>query len=880
MATFQGRMEHAGGIPLGGLGTGSVEIRPDGYFHEWQIFNLGRWAPKQPECCQSPGPDLGPGALAFFLRTQTAGGPPLVRRLGVRADQHDLYSQTWLKSVRAIEFEGRYPVARLAYQDEDLPVSVSAAMFSPFIPHDARTSGTPGCHIVFRVRNRSEAPVEVSILGVLQDPLAHGLADRRLRNAVTRQGRTTYLTMRTSARAACGATIGSLGLSLTGGDVTFLAGEFAEFARGFRTWSPRYGYVHESLLLDFRRTGRLRGTRAGRSPARLLRLSDEQLAGLSDRRVRGLIARLSRHPFAQRLRERVEEVAPRELRSAAGRRRFLAYLRQALDQVAGKDRARQTWGDGALASTLRLAPLQEEEFRFTLGWHFPNHYSARGPIIGHMYERWFKDAEAVNRFLAAGHEPHRRQVVAFADALYDTTLPPEFADAWAGQLSTLAKCTWWTKRGDFAVWEGLGCCGFHTTDITYQGSFGLLALFPELQQRQMAMGARFQRADGRVHHFFTPDLAHVDEGFDRVDMNPQFGLLVCRDYLWTGDRRRLKRLWPHVVRAMDNSALLDADGDGLPDHATKRNTYDAWNFFGTPSYIASLWLGALRAASRLAEDLGDRRRARAWRRTLRRGAAAFEKKLWNGRYYSLWVGGRRRDECCMTDQVDGEWFTHLIGLGHALPRQRITAALRAIVKQNFRPEEGLINASYPPGARPVLSTYRNVQAEAPWTGIEYAIASMMLEFGLVAEGAAVVRNIHQRYARAGRFWNHVECGDHYYRAMASWAVLLAATGFKPDVPRGTLTIAPVAAGSAFRAPWVSATGWGRFAQGPGRFELACEAGGLEFRELRLAVEPAEGTVRLNGRKVAATVRREGDRTVVRLRRAVRLRAGDRLTVGN
>ncbi len=31
------------GIPLGGLGTGSVELRSDGYFHEWQIMNNAPW---------------------------------------------------------------------------------------------------------------------------------------------------------------------------------------------------------------------------------------------------------------------------------------------------------------------------------------------------------------------------------------------------------------------------------------------------------------------------------------------------------------------------------------------------------------------------------------------------------------------------------------------------------------------------------------------------------------------------------------------------------------------------------------------------------------------------------------------------------------------
>ena len=31
------------GVPLGGLGTGSVELRRDGYFHEWQMLNNAPW---------------------------------------------------------------------------------------------------------------------------------------------------------------------------------------------------------------------------------------------------------------------------------------------------------------------------------------------------------------------------------------------------------------------------------------------------------------------------------------------------------------------------------------------------------------------------------------------------------------------------------------------------------------------------------------------------------------------------------------------------------------------------------------------------------------------------------------------------------------------
>ena len=95
------------------------------------------------------------------------------------------------------------------------------------------------------------------------------------------------------------------------------------------------------------------------------------------------------------------------------------------------------------------------------------------------------------------------------------------------------------------------------------------------------MNAGVQREDGFVHHVFRGDLKHIDEdGFERVDMNPQFVMLVWRDFLWTGDMEFLRRLWPHVRNAMEAMAGLDRDGDALPDFETKRNTYDAWDFRG------------------------------------------------------------------------------------------------------------------------------------------------------------------------------------------------------------------------------------------------------------------------------------------------------------
>ena len=73
------------GIALGGIGTGSVELLPDGEFHYWQVANPTSWA----SVSRAPDNDdneSGVGALSFWIRTKTADGKPIIRKLGMKTD--------------------------------------------------------------------------------------------------------------------------------------------------------------------------------------------------------------------------------------------------------------------------------------------------------------------------------------------------------------------------------------------------------------------------------------------------------------------------------------------------------------------------------------------------------------------------------------------------------------------------------------------------------------------------------------------------------------------------------------------------------------------------------------------------------------------------
>ena len=876
-------MAMGSGAPLGGIGTGFVELRPDGCFHDWQILNSGSWAARR-------GPPSGTAAgtppnLRFLLSVGMPGGGRQLRRLYLRPDENDLYSMGYVQDVEAIDYEAWYPMTSLHYHDGSLPVRVTATAFSPFMPGKTRDSATPGFHIVFTLENTSKETVQASLLSVLDNPVVSTLENRQLVNTLRRDGTSTSLFLHTEAQPAEKSDLGSLCLSVTGGDHSWISGTFRRFTLEMCGWdTPRVSAMLLDLVQDYFKTGRLPNTAAASDPVHEFKLTATEIDVLPGDQLKTWIQRLSGDALFNRVISDARAADPKGADSDEQNKMLLKEIVSNLNDtprraspLAGANRTASTWGTGALSSSVTLAPGQSAEVRFTLGWFFPYH-SPGGQEAGHMYANWFKDAAEVNAFLSANYRAHREETEKFAKALADTSLGSSLSFVWSSQLGTLVKNTWWTKEGHYSIWEGLGCCGQSTTDVDFDGSSSVVALFPELKLSQMKHIGAFQNDLGQVPHNYSNSFNRIDvPGYRRVDMNPQWVMMVCRDYLWTGDTEYAKAMWPGVVKAMDYTGSLDTDGDGLPDKNTGFQTYDQWGLRGAPSYIASLWIGALRAAVRLARDLEKPDDAQRWKIILDKASASFDRLLFNGDYYSLWVDGDLRDEICMSDQISGEWFSHLMGLPTTISEKNLNRAVDSIWKNNYSPEVGLHNATAPRGGvdGPAMN---NHQAGGVWSGIEFAFASFLMDHGRYADGVRLVEAVHRRYLRAGMPWNHVECGSHYTRAMSSWTTLLAATGFKPDWPAQSLAVMPAAPGD-FHAPWATASGFGRITRKGGSLVLECQSGGLTFKKLQVNLPGTRLAARVAGQDMGARVTRQGAVATLEFAQPLSLRAGQSCAVG-
>jgi hypothetical protein len=245
-----------------------------------------------------------------------------------------------------------------------------------------------------------------------------------------------------------------------------------------------------------------------------------------------------------------------------------------------------------------------------------------------------------------------------------------------------------------------------------------------------------------------------------------------------------------------------------------------------------------------------------------------------------------------------------------LPEEKVKNALRSLWKYNFTPDVGPYRAVHKKGrwyAMPgeaglLMCTWPNGEGEGPdkrvqtgfdfyfnecMNGFEYQAAGHMIWEGMVQEGLAVTRAVHDRYAAARRNpWNEVECGDHYARSMASYGVFLAACGYEHHGPKGHLGFAPRLTPEDFRAPFTTAEGWGTFAQkrqgNAQRAEVLLKWGKLRLKSFALALpekaEPKTVRVTAAGKAVAAKHAAENGRLLLTLEAEARLQAGEKLEV--
>jgi hypothetical protein len=162
----------------------------------------------------------------------------------------------------------------------------------------------------------------------------------------------------------------------------------------------------------------------------------------------------------------------------------------------------------------------------------------------------------------------------------------------------------------------------------------------------------------------------------------------------------------------------------------------------------------------------------------------------------------------------------------------------------------------------------------------------MIFRGMMPEGVEAIENVRRRYDGERRNpWDEPECGHHYARAMASWAGVLALSGFRYHGASGSVVAQPRIHPEKFSSFWSTGTAWGTFTQNLRAqrlvFALEVAEGEMRLRTLTLAAErPGEraSTASLGTRALAHRLERKDGGVTLEFPEEITLQRRDRLNV--
>ncbi|PSS35699.1 Non-lysosomal glucosylceramidase [Actinidia chinensis var. chinensis] len=362
--------------------------------------------------------------------------------------------------------------------------------------------------------------------------------------------------------------------------------------------------------------------------------------------------------------------------------------------------------------------------------------------------------------------------------------------------------------GGFLYLEGVEYIMWCTYDVHFYASYALLMLFPKIElsiQRDFAKAVLCE--DGRKVKF----LAEGNSGIRKVrgavphdlgthdpwhemnaynihdtstwkDLNPKFVLQVYRDFTATGDLSFGADVWPSVCAAIEYMDQFDRDNDcliendGFPDQ-----TYDTWTVHGVSAYCGGLWLASLQAAAAMALQLGDRAFADRCKSKFVKAKSVFEAKLWNGSYFNYDSGSSSNSKSIQTDQLAGQWYTASSGLPDLFDKFKIESSLQKVYDFNVMKVRGgrmgAVNGMYPNGK--VDETC--MQSREIWTGVTYAAAATMILAGMeeqaftTAEGIFIAGWSEEGYGYAFQTPEAWTIDGHfrslkYMRPLAIWSM--------------------------------------------------------------------------------------------------------------
>ncbi len=815
------------GMPVGGINCGMLYAGGDGRLWLWDIFNETHEGVESKTIKWSEdGKDLrdikSRDGACYVQPAKNIR--PLDQGFAIKIE---IAGKTIIKKLEEtdwdeIAFEATYPIATLHYKDAALPVSVQLQIYSPFIALDEYNSGLPATILSFTIKNTGKEQCNVSIIGWLENKTAIHTAKEGIHEHINTVASPNGLTA-----------VLSTVRSVTG-----------------NSFQLQQATDYGSLCL----------------------------ASLNN-----------------------NSTAITHIETPVNQSAFTVIDNnlQTIKPVADKLTA-------AVKHQFQLLPGKQSESNFLVSWHFANAKIEGVQGEGRFYQSAFSNALSVAIYIEKHFAQLTAQTKLFKETWYNSTLPWWFLERTFLNVSTLATTTCHRfGSGRFWAWEGTGACPGNCTHV-WQYAQAVGRIFPALERDTR------ERVDLGLALLADGGISFRAESENRAAIDGQAGTILrfYREHQMSADNAFLQSNWHNIKSTIEFVLAKDKNKDGMEDTPLE-NTLDAiWD--GEIAWIVGLCIAAVKAGQLMAQEMKDDAFATVCKNYVEKGSRNMEEHLFNGEYFIHRpdaVSGRKKLGGYNTshiDQVFGQSWAFQVGLGRILNKEKTLSALRSLWKYNFTTDVGPYIIQHR-GGRPyalageggmIMNTNpkneaapygENVSWQAGYfhecmSGFEHQVASHLMAEGMTDEALILTRTIHDRYHAAKRNpFNEIECSDHYARAMASYGTFITACGFEYHGPKGFLKFAPKMQAENFKAPFITAQGWGSFEQKKSAANFAASIdlkyGSLQLNQLRFeTINHNKATVLLNGKSIGCSVQKEGTDTVLHFSKPITIQINQQLKI--
>ncbi|MDB4584291.1 GH116 family glycosyl hydrolase [Draconibacterium sp.] len=831
------------GMPIGGICAGQLYISGDGRLWLWDIFqsNYKREGPAEPKKWRLDQFSMGGLYQNPHVSSKENDRFHVKNGFAIRYRNNNQIETFSLdnKGFDDISFRGEYPIAKITYKKEGLPLAVNLKAYSPFIPLNVKDSGIPATVMSYEFTNNGKLDISLDIGGWLENKVCPEINDvefERNNTILRSENRTTVFMTAAGDGLSVRKGYGDMAISLLGDTTAHHAsaklksddyesdifGEHGDAAAAFKVKQSAVGGLSTSINLKSGESKTVTFLVSWFFPYYNEHPNDgSQMGAIND------LAKLKRH-YANYY---------------SNANDFASYVANNFDRLSNTTLAwNKTWYDSTL------------------------------PF-------WFLDRSFISLDCLASQTSH----------LFDNG---RFW-GWEGVDCCPGTCThvWQYAQGMAHIFPSLERDLRERVDYGISYDQGLIHYRGENGKNFVVDGQLGTIIRVYREHKIASDETFLSHIWPKVKQSMQYvidqsteGLLEGEqphtlDAAWFGPMGWISGMYLAALKASEQMAIEMNDKDFA-------KTCSAMLGKGRKNYVDKLFNGEYfvhlnpdfnsintNTGCHIDQVLGQ---SFAYQINLPNVLPQKEtrlalKSIWKYNF-AIDAGQYAKDH----KTIKGERI-------YAMPE-----------------EAGLLMTTWPYGgdekavpgmaARPDHSDYWEGPGgyfDECMNGFEYQAASHMVWENMLTEGLSVMKAVHERYNAAKRNpYDEVECSSHYSRSMASYGIFIAACGFEYHGPKGIIGFSPKISPENFKAPFTTAEGWGSFSQkvvdGKQTEQIDLRYGKLKLK--KWSFHPINGMqanrveVKVDGKTIDARFNYEDASYIVHVENEISMNAGQGLEI--